>query len=97
MTRVCVRFLPGVPLTRGPGLGDADLWAIKDIQARLSLEKWERAAAPKSCQVSGAACAHFPAAHGKAARLCQLLPPLGRVPRPRGPFPALFVGLYGLL
>lgn len=77
MTRVRVRFLPGVPPTRGPGLGDADLWAIRDIQAGLSPEKWKRAVALKSHRASGAACAHFTAALSKAAWLCRLPSPLG--------------------
>lgn len=94
MTRVRVRFLPGVPPTRGPGLEDADLWAIKDIQAGLSPEKWKRAAAPKSHRASGAACTHFTAALGKAACLCWLPSPfrmcgraLGSSPSPVSRFP----------
>lgn len=67
MTRVRVRFLPAVPPTRGPGLGDSDLWAIKDIQASLGPENWERAAVPKSRGVSRATCAHLTAVLGQAA------------------------------
>lgn len=78
MTCVRVSLLPAVPPTRGPGLRDTDLWAIKDIQASLSLEKGEqRAAVPKSHGVSRATCAHFSTVLGEAAWLHWLPSPLG--------------------
>lgn len=95
MTRVHVRFLPGVPPTRGPRLRDADLWAIKDIQAGLSLERWKCAAAPKSCRASGAACTRFTAALIKAAWLSWLSSPLGPGAQSLGSLPSPFRGFPG--
>lgn len=80
-----------VPQTRGPGLGDSDLWAIKDIQASLGLGKWEHAAVPMRHGLSRATCAHFPTAPGEAEHCAAgIIPGDGHLDPPQ-PCPWVFM------